>query len=334
MLEDRIVLAHGSGGRLSHLLTSEIFQAAFDNDWLNQLGDAAILPAASGRLALTTDSFVVSPLFFRGGDIGKLAVCGTVNDLAVSGAEPKYLSTGFIIEEGFPLADLRLIVDSMAETACGAGVCLVTGDTKVVERGAVDKLYINTTGVGFLPPDIEVSPARVKPGDKIIVSGTVGEHGVAILSEREGLSFGSPVQSDCAALNGFIHSFISREIKCMRDPTRGGLATTLNELALQAGVTILLEEEKIPVEPPVSGACNLLGLDPLYLANEGKVIVIVSPEEEGRVLEIMGSHPLGMKAKTIGSVINAEQGLVLLETVLGSQRILPMLEGEQLPRIC
>lgn len=334
MTDDRIILAHGSGGRLSHQLVHDVFQAAFDNSWLNQMGDAAVLPGEPGRLAMTTDSFVVSPLFFRGGDIGKLAVCGTVNDLAVSGAEPRYLTAGFIIEEGFLLDELVRIARSMAETAGQAGVSLVAGDTKVVERGAVDKLYINTTGVGFVPDEREINPVQIKPGDKIIVSGMLGDHGIAIMSEREGLSFNSPVSSDCAPLNGFIQSFIMPGVKCMRDPTRGGLATTLNELAVQAGVTMIVEEERIPIQPAVSGACGMLGLDPLYLANEGKVIVLAAPEVEMQVLEKMQKHPLGVRARTIGSVVTGNPGLVLLETVLGSKRILAMLEGEHLPRIC
>ncbi|MHB1652908.1 MAG: hydrogenase expression/formation protein HypE [Desulfitobacteriaceae bacterium] len=334
MPDARIMMAHGSGGRLSHKLVTEIFQQAFANEWLNQMGDATVLPMEQGRLALTTDSFVVTPLFFRGGDIGKLAVCGTVNDLAVAGAVPKYLTAGFVIEEGFSLKDLSRVVNSMAETARAAGVCLVAGDTKVVERGNADKLFINTTGVGFIPEGLELNPSKIKAGDKIIISGTMGDHGIAIVSEREGLGFSTPVASDCAPLNHFIQSFLMPGVKCLRDPTRGGLATTLNELAAQAKVSFLVEEEKIPVLPAVSSACDMLGLDPLFLANEGKTIVIVDAANEARVLEVMRSHPLGKNVRTIGSVISDEPGLVLLQTVIGAKRMLGMLEGEHLPRIC
>lgn len=334
MPEDRIMMAHGSGGRLSHKLVTELFQQAFANEWLNQMGDATVLPMEQGRLALTTDSFVVTPLFFRGGDIGKLAVCGTVNDLAVAGAVPKYLTAGFVIEEGFSLKELSRVVNSMAETARVAGVCLVAGDTKVVERGNADKLFINTTGVGFIPEGLELNPSKIKAGDKIIISGTIGDHGIAIVSEREGLGFSTPVDSDCAPLNHFIQSFLIPGVKCLRDPTRGGLATTLNELAAQAKVSFLVEEEKIPVLPAVRSACDMLGLDPLFLANEGKTIVIVDAANEARVLEVMRSHPLGKNVRTIGSVISDEPGLVLLQTVIGAKRMLGMLEGEHLPRIC
>ncbi len=334
MQEERIIMAHGSGGRISHQLVKEIFQKVFDNRWLEQMGDAAVLPAEADRLAVTTDSFVVSPLVFRGGDIGKLAVCGTVNDLAVSGAVPKYLTAGFIIEEGFSIKELAKITSSMADTARAAGVYLVAGDTKVVERGSADKLFINTTGVGFMPKGRDVNPGQIKPGDKIIISGTLGDHGIAIMSEREGLSFSSPVSSDCAPLNKFIESFFLPGVKCMRDPTRGGLATTLNELAAQAGAGMVIEEERVPVLPAVGGACRMLGLDPLYLANEGKALVIVDPQVENQVLDRMHKHPLGEKARIIGEVLSGDPGLVLLETVLGARRILGMLEGEHLPRIC
>jgi hydrogenase expression/formation protein HypE len=334
MENQKIIMAHGSGGRVSHKLIQQVFQQAFSNEWLNQMNDAAILPIEPGKLAMTTDSFVVSPLFFQGGNIGKISICGTVNDLAVSGAVPKYLTVGFILEEGFEIAELEKIVYSMAETAKTAGVELVAGDTKVVERGSADKLFINTTGVGFIPPGRSVGPQNIAPGDKVIVTGTMGDHGIAIMSEREGLSFTSPVRSDCAPLNKLIESFIVPGVKCMRDPTRGGLATTLNELAGQAGLAIVIEEEKVPVLPAVRGACDMLGLDHLYLANEGKAIVIVAPEVEEQVLKNMQQHPLGKDAKTIGEVITGEAGLVLLETMLGARRILGMLEGEHLPRIC
>lgn len=333
-MEEKIIMAHGAGGRLSHQLIQEVFQTEFANEWLGQMGDAAVLPSETGSLAVTTDSFVVSPLFFRGGNIGKLAVCGTVNDLAVSGAIPKYLTTGFIIEEGMEISELKRIAAAMAQTAKAANVLLVAGDTKVVERGNADKLFINTTGVGFVPSGRQVNPDRIKPGDRIIISGTLGDHGIAIMSEREGLSFSSPVTSDCASLNQFIEQFIVPGVKCMRDPTRGGLATTLNELAGQAGVSMMIKEDEIPVLPAVSGACSMLGLDPLYLANEGKVIVIAAPEVEKQVLAAMRKHPLGSQTKTIGVVTEEDPGLVLLGTPLGARRILGMLEGEHLPRIC
>ncbi len=334
MQSERIIMAHGSGGRLSQRLVAEVFQQAFANPYLDQMNDAAVLPPAQGQPALTTDSFVVSPLFFRGGDIGKLAVCGTVNDLAVTGAAPKYLTAGFVLEEGLLINDLNRIVQSMAATAETAGVTLVAGDTKVVERGSADKLFINTTGLGFIPEGTQLNPLQVKAGDKIIVSGTLGDHGIAIVSEREGLSFSTPVSSDCAPLNHFIQGFLMPGVKCMRDPTRGGLATTLNEIALQAKVGMLISEEHIPLLPAVSGACGMLGFDPLYLANEGKVIAIVAPEIEARVLALMRRHPLGRQASAIGTVTSYEPGLVLLETVIGAKRILSMLEGEHLPRIC
>ncbi len=334
MENGKIIMAHGSGGRLSHELIRRVFQQAFDNQWLSQMNDAAELPVGPGKLAITTDSFVVTPLFFRGGNIGKIAVCGTVNDLTVSGAIAEYLTAGFILEEGFDMAELESIVKSMAETAKSAGVHLVAGDTKVVEKGSADKLFINTTGVGFIPPARELGPGKIAPGDKIIVTGSMGDHGIAIISEREGLSFSSAVPSDCAVLNDLIESFIVPGVKCMRDPTRGGLATTLNELAGQAGLSMVVAEDNIPVLPAVRAACDMLGLDPLYLANEGKAIVIVSPVVEQQVLLAMHQHSLGQNAQSIGEVVQGEPGLVLIETALGAKRILGMLEGEHLPRIC
>lgn len=329
---ERIMLAHGSGGRLSHELIRTLFQKHLGNRYLDQMNDASILPGRE-QIAVTTDSFVVSPLFFRGGDIGKLAVCGTVNDLAVSGAIPKFLTLGLILEEGLPMDDLERIIKSVAATASEAGVSIVCGDTKVVERKSVDKIFINTTGIGYITNRL-VGPKRIQPGDEILITGTIGDHGIAILSEREGLEFQTPVISDCAPLNGFIDAFYQSGVKCMRDPTRGGVATTLNELAGQAGVSILLDEKRFPLSPSVAGACEMLGLEPLYLANEGKVLVIVAPEAADDVLQKMQSHPLGRLAARIGRVQEEKPGLVLLETPLGGKRIVSMLEGEHLPRIC
>jgi hydrogenase expression/formation protein HypE len=329
---ERILLAHGSGGRLSHKLIKTLFQKHLGNPYLDQMNDASVLPGQE-RIAVTTDSFVVSPLFFRGGNIGKLAVCGTVNDLAVSGAIPKFLTLALILEEGLPMDELERIIESVAETAAEAGVAIVCGDTKVVERGSADKIFINTTGIGYIT-DRLVGPEQIRPGDEILISGTIGDHGIAILSEREGLKFNTPIVSDCAPLNGLIDAFYLPGVKCMRDPTRGGVATTLNELAGQAGVSMLLVEEQLPLSPSVEGACEMLGLEPLYLANEGKVLVIVAPEVADEVLLSMQAHTLGHEAARIGQVQAGKPGLVLLETPLGGKRIVGMLEGEHLPRIC
>lgn len=329
---ERIIMAHGSGGRLSHQLVQEIFQKALGNEYLDQMNDAAIVPGA-GKLAMTTDSFVVSPIFFRGGNIGKLSVCGTVNDLAVTGASPRYLSLGMILEEGFLVKDLEKIVQGIAEAAREAGVRIVCGDTKVVERGSADQIFINTTGIGIIT-ERQVGPEFIRPGDVVLVSGTIGDHGIAIMADREGLEFETPVQSDCAPLNGLIDHFYMQGVRCMRDPTRGGVGTTLNELARQAQVSILVEEERLPLHPGVEGACGMLGLDPLYLANEGKVIVIVAPEAAEDVLTKMREHPFGKKAAQIGRVMETDPGMVLLETPFGGKRIVGMLEGEHLPRIC
>ena len=331
-MEQIIMMAHGSGGRLSHELIRKLFHKYLKNTYLEQMNDAAVVPG-DRVLAIATDSFVVSPLFFRGGNIGKLSVCGTVNDLAVSGAKPKYLSLAFILEEGLPMAELESIVRSIAETALQAGVEIVCGDTKVVERGSADRVFINTTGIGFVAERI-VGPELIRPGDEILISGTIGDHGIAILSEREGLEFQTPVESDCAPLNGLIDAFYMPGVKCMRDPTRGGVATTLNELAGQAGVSMLLAEDRLPLHPSVEGACEMLGLEPLYLANEGKVLVIVAPEVSAEVLARMQAHPLGRSAARIGTVQKENPGLVLMETALGGTRVIGMLEGEHLPRIC
>ncbi len=329
---ERIMVAHGSGGRLSHELIQTLFQKHLGNPFLDQMNDASLLPGQA-QIAVTTDSFVVSPLFFRGGNIGKLAVCGTVNDLAVSGAIPKFLTLALILEEGLPMTELEKIIESVAKTAAEAGVVIVCGDTKVVERGSADKIFINTTGIGYIR-DRLVGPGQIRPGDEILITGTIGDHGIAILSEREGLEFQTPVISDCAPLNGLIDAFYIPGVKCMRDPTRGGVATTLNELADQAGVSMLLVEEQLPLSPSVEGACEMLGLEPLHLANEGKVLVIVAPEAADEVLLNMQAHPLGREATRIGQVQEGKSGLVLLETPLGGKRIVGMLEGEHLPRIC
>lgn len=329
---ERIMMAHGSGGRLSHELIRTLFQKHLANPYLDQMNDAAVMPGGE-QLAVTTDSFVVSPLFFRGGNIGKLAVCGTVNDLAVSGASPQFLTLALILEEGFPLDELERIIKSVAETAVLAGVRIVCGDTKVVEHGSADRIFINTTGIGYITNRL-VGPEQIRPGDEILITGTIGDHGIAILSEREGLEFETPVVSDCAPLNGLIDVFYQPGVKCMRDPTRGGVATTLNELAQQAGVSMLLKEVNLPLLPSVEGACGMLGLDPLYLANEGKALVIAASEVAEDVLRAMQTHPLGRFAARIGRVQEGKPGLVLLQTPLGGKRIVNMLEGEHLPRIC
>lgn len=338
MDEDQVILlGHGSGGTMTNRLIKTVFQEALHNPVLDEMLDAALLDLGQGRVAFTTDSFVVDPIFFPGGDIGKLAVCGTVNDLAVSGAEPRYLSAAFIIEEGFPLADLRRIVDSMQAAADSAGVRVVTGDTKVVGRGAADKVFINTAGIGIVPAGRGLSPRSIQPGDAVLVSGTLGDHGLTILAQREGLAFNTPVVSDCAPLNRIAAAVLEAggaAVRCMRDPTRGGLATTLNELAAQGGRGMLVQETLIPLRREVIAACEMLGIDPLYLANEGKLIAVVAPGAAGRVLEAMRSLPEGRGAVSIGRVTGGDDALVLLETELGATRIMTMLEGEPLPRIC
>ena len=340
-MTDKIMLAHGSGGRQSHDLISGLFVEAFGNPLLEPLDDAAVLFAETGQprapLAFTTDGYVVKPRFFPGGDIGKLAVCGTINDLAVMGADAKYLSCGFIIEEGFPVDDLRRILASMKEVLDATGVKIVTGDTKVVEKGAADGVFITTTGIGVLWMDPAPCAARVRPGDALIISGTLGDHGVAVMASREGLRFSVPVVSDCAPLTDLVRAAAGAAgsgIHFMRDPTRGGLATALNEIAASAGLGIELAEESIPVSEGVEGLCELLGLDPLYVANEGKVVFVVSPDKADDVLRALRSHPLGSRAARIGSVTSAHPGKVALKTIVGGSRIVDMLTGEQLPRIC
>jgi hydrogenase expression/formation protein HypE len=332
----RVDLSHGSGGRAMAQLISELFAAAFDNEYLAQGNDGATLPVVQGRLVMATDSHVVSPLFFAGGDIGCLSVHGTINDVAVMGAQPLYLSAGFILEEGFPLADLKRIVESMAKASREAGVPVVTGDTKVVEQGKGDGVFITTTGVGVVREGVNLSGDQAKPGDKILLSGTIGDHGMAILSQREGLTFSAPIVSDTAALHGLIKVMIDSgaQLRVLRDPTRGGLATTLNEIAKQSGVGMMLHESAIAVNQPVEAACEFLGLDPLYVANEGKLIAICAPADAQTLLEVMRAHPLGREAAVIGEVVQDTHGFVQMTTKLGGRRVVDWLAGEQLPRIC
>lgn len=331
-MEKAISLAHGDGGELSHHLIQEIFVQAFGNNEESKF-DAAVLSMQQGKIAISTDSFVVKPLFFPGGSIGKLAVAGTVNDLAVSGAKPLYLTCGFIIEEGFSIKDLKTIVQNMADEAKKAGVVLVAGDTKVVERGSCDGVFINTTGIGVINEEIVPS---FKEGDAVIISGSIGDHGIAILSARGELGINSPVQSDCASLNHMLEkaTAVSKKVRIMRDPTRGGLTSTLVEIAEDFGVTITLEEELIPLKDEVHGACDLLGYDPMYLANEGKAIIIVANEDKEKVLEAIRKTPEGQDAACIGVVTDVTKGQLLLETPLGVKRMLHRLSGIMLPRIC
>jgi hydrogenase expression/formation protein HypE len=332
-----IVMGHGGGGKLGNELVEHLFLPAFRNAALENLGDAAVLDLGAGRIAMSTDSFVVQPLFFPGGSIGELAVNGTVNDLAVSGAEPKFLSASFILEEGFPLSQLAAIVSAMADAAATAGVQIVTGDTKVVERGHGDGCYINTAGVGVLRSGIAVGPHRAQPGDAILVSGTIGDHGMAIMSVREGLEFESQIRSDCAALNGMIAEVLDAAgsaVHAMRDPTRGGLASTLNEIAQASGVGIAIDEPSLPVRLEVQSACELLGLDPVYVANEGKAVFFVAHEAAEQVLSILRAHPLGRNAARIGQVTIEHPRMLVARTSMGANRVIPIQIGEQLPRIC
>lgn len=331
-----VTLAHGSGGRMTFELVEKVFRRHFQSSLLEQGDDAAVFRMPEGRTAFTTDSFVITPIFFPGGNIGKLAVCGTVNDLAAMGAKPLYLSCGFILEEGLPLEELERITASMAETAREAGVMLVTGDTKVVQRGAVDKIFINTSGIGNIPDGIELSGSNAHPGDCVIVTGTIGEHGSCILQEREELNLHGPIHSDCAPLNGLTGSLLAQipGVHVMRDPTRGGIATTLNEIAIQSHVGIQLHEEEIPVLPEVEGLCELLGMDPLYMANEGKMLILLPQQQTEAAMALLQQHPLGRTARVIGKVIEENPGKVYMKTRTGGKRIVDMLSGEQLPRIC
>ena len=346
---ERILLAHGSGGKLSHELVRDLFLPQFPAPTLARLDDAAVvqatahtigaeLPEGSGpcRIAFTTDSYVVKPLFFNGGDIGRLAVCGTVNDLAMVGASPRYLSAGFVLEEGLGLDTLRRVVASMSASADEAGVEIVAGDTKVVEKGGADQLFINTAGVGLVPEGIDISASNAQPGDVVILSGALGDHGIAVLSEREGLSFRTRLASDVAPLNHLVAAMLraSSDIHALRDPTRGGLATALNEICLQSSVAITMEESRLPVHEAVRAACEMLGYDPLYVANEGKLVAIVAKDAAEKVLDVMQRDPHGQEATFIGEVKTQPEGKVLLRTRVGGTRIVDMLVGEMLPRIC
>ena len=336
MAEEKILLAHGSGGKLSHDLIKQIFLPQFSNPLLEPLDDSAKIINRNGSIAFTTDSFVVNPIFFPGGDIGKLAVCGTVNDLSMIGAAPAHLSLSLIVEEGFPIDLLKKIISSIHKMAEKAEVTIVTGDTKVVEHGAADQLFINTAGIGWIQPGINLSGRNAKPGDRILLSGYLGDHEVAVLSQREGFKFEGQLMSDCAPLNDLVGKMLDAcaSIRCMRDPTRGGLATTLNEIASTSNVGMVIEEEKIPVRESVKGICELLGLDPLYLANEGKLIAICPPNEAEPLLEVIRNHPLGRNAEIIGRVTEENRTRVVLHTLIGGHRILDMLTGGQYPRIC
>ena len=334
---EQIVMGHGAGGRMSHQLIQKAFVSAFQNTALNAGDDAALVePGLRQKLSISTDAHVVSPLFFPGGDIGKLAVCGTVNDVAMLGAKPLYLTAGFILEEGLPMDTLKRVVESMRLAAEEAGVQIVAGDTKVVQKGKADGIYITTAGVGVVREDVNVSGANAKPGDVVVLSGTIGDHGIAVLGARGELGFQSSLQSDVAPLNHLIAAILDvcLNVHVLRDPTRGGLATTLNEIAVQSNVGILLREETIPVHSEVNAACEMLGFDPLYVANEGKLVAIVPKEEAEKVLAVMKSTRYGEGAVVIGEVIAEPKSRVLLKTVLGSTRVVDMLAGEMLPRIC
>ncbi len=332
-----VTLAHGGGGRLTQMLIERMFLQAFANPTLETLADGALLNVGGTRLAMSTDSFVISPIFFPGGDIGSLAVHGTVNDLAMCGARPVALSVGMILEEGLPMGDLWRIVQSMQAAAQAVGVPIVTGDTKVVDRGKGDSIFINTTGIGSIPAGVELAPTRARPGDVVLVNGAIAVHGIAIMSLREGLEFETTLESDTAPLHDLTAQILATagtQAHVLRDPTRGGLASTLNEIAAQAGVGIRLSETHIPVAEEVRGACEILGLDPLYVANEGKMLAIVARDVADTVLEAMRAHPLGREAAIIGEVVDEHPGKVFLRSRIGGMRVVDMLSGEQLPRIC
>ncbi len=333
---ETVLSGHGSGGKLTAELFRSIFLPAFSNSILGRMDDQALLEIESARLAFTTDSFVVKPLFFRGGDIGSLAVHGTVNDLAVGGARPLFLSAAFILEEGLPIATLRRIVTSMQEAAARAGVQIVTGDTKVVEKGSCDGMFVNTAGIGIIETTLRLSADQARPGDVVLLSGPIGDHGIAILAEREGLSFESEIASDTAPLYSLVADMLETRatLRCMRDPTRGGVASASNEIAQTSHVGIQLYEESIPVKPEVRGACELLGIDPLYIANEGKLLAITAPKDAERLLDAMRRNPLGTDAAVIGKVSSENPGMVTLRTSFGTTRIMDMLANDPLPRIC
>jgi hydrogenase expression/formation protein HypE len=335
-MSERILLSHGSGGQQTNSLINDIFIKYFNNPILSEMNDSAQITLNSNKISFTTDSFVVKPIFFNGGNIGKLAVCGTVNDLAVSGAKPLYLSSAFIIEEGFELSKLEEIVKSMAEEAEIAGVKIVAGDTKVVEKGSADGLFINTTGIGILYDEINIKASNAKSGDVIIVNGTLGDHGITIMCERNGLGFEGNIKSDCASLNSLVECMMDtcKDIHVLRDATRGGVAAVLNEIAQASNVSIKINEKSIPISDEVLGACELLGLDPLYIANEGKLCAFVPEKYAVKVLEAMKGHPLGVNSAIIGRVIEDDRKKVYIETIIGGKRIIEMPSGQQLPRIC
>lgn len=334
-MTEKILLAHGSGSRLSHDLIEKKLLEPLHNSLLAKLDDSAVFDL-KGRLAFTTDSYVVKPIFFPGGDIGKLAICGTVNDLSMSGARPIYLSLALIIEEGLAFEELDTVINSIKIAAEEAKVTIITGDTKVVDRGSADKLFINTAGIGIVPENIDISGSNARVGDKIIINGAIGDHGIAVMSQREGLKFKVPVQSDCAPLNKLVSLIlsISRNVHCFRDPTRGGLATTLNEIAHQSNVGITIDEDAIPIHEGVRAACELMGLDPLYVANEGKLIAIVDKDDADKLIPAMHQNQYGKESAIIGEITDNHKGKVIMSTRLGSHRIVDMLTGELLPRIC
>jgi len=336
MKTDKILLDHGSGGKISHQLTETMLLPAFDNPALAMLDDGAVLSVAPGRLAFSTDTYVVDPIFFPGGSIGDLAINGTVNDVAMCGATPLYLSVGMIIEEGFPMADLERVVAEMRKAAQIAGIAVVTGDTKVVPKGAADKIYINTAGIGTIKEGVDVSGANARPGDAVILSGTMADHGMTILTLRQGLAFESDLESDSAPLNHMVAAMLDSgcDIHVLRDPTRGGVGTTLNEIAGKSKVGIRIHEAKLPVRPAVAGVCELLGFDPLYVANEGKLLAFCPADQADTVLSIIKQSPYGKDACRIGEVIDDHPGRVFMKTHIGGERIVDMLTGEQLPRIC
>lgn len=334
--EKKILLDHGSGGKISHSMFSELILPLFQSPELSKQDDGATLELEGMRLAFSTDSYVVDPIFFPGGDIGDLAINGTVNDIAMCGGIPRFISVGLILEEGFAEADLKRILESMAKSAKMAGVSIVTGDTKVVPKGKADKIFINTSGIGVIPSHIRVSGANAKPGDVIIVSGTIADHGITILSTREGLRFESDIKTDSAPLNGMVQAIFKSgcDVHVLRDPTRGGLGTTLNEIAVQSGVTITIDESSLPIRGSVKGTCELLGFDPLYIANEGKLVAFVPKKDAQKCLEVIKAHEYGREAAIIGQVEENGIGKVFLKTFIGGTRLVDMLTGEQLPRIC
>lgn len=336
MKTDKILLDHGSGGKISHGFISDIIIPLFDNHVLAMLDDGATLDMNGARIAFSTDSYIVDPIFFPGGDIGELAVNGTVNDIAMCGARPLFLSSGLIVEEGFPISDLKKILNSMKEASGRAGVSIVTGDTKVVPRGAVDKIFINTSGIGLIPDNINISGQNARPGDKIILSGCIADHGITILTKRENMSFETSIMSDTAPLNHMVERMLKscNKIHVLRDPTRGGVGTTLNEIALASNVGIMIHEEEVPLRDDVAGICELMGFDPLYIANEGKLLAFVPADFAEDVLAAIKKDEYGRNARIIGEVIEENRGMVFLKTRIGGTRIVDMLAGEQLPRIC